>query len=79
MFFLYLLQNASWYCDRPCLLEPCLSRPKASCFRFPQQANYLPAMIPEMRSARSSVERCSSAPSTSLLSISENTMTILFF
>lgn len=44
-----------------------------------RQYNYFPLKMVEMRSARSKIERCSSAPSTSRLSTSEKTMTILFF
>ncbi len=40
--------------------------------------NQRSAMMAEMRSARSRIERCSSAPSTSRLSTSEKTSTILF-
>lgn len=41
--------------------------------------NYLPDMIEDVLIAKSSMDKCSSAPSTSLLSTSEKTMTILFF
>lgn len=36
-------------------------------------------MIADILIVKSSMDRCSSAPSTSLLSTSEKTMTILFF
>lgn len=62
-----------------------IASPNARIFRNSEQdttrdsINYLPAMIDDILIARSSMDRCSSAPSTSRLSISEKTMTILFF
>lgn len=41
--------------------------------------NHFPDIMADILKAMSRIERCSSAPSTNLLSTSEKTMTILFF
>ena len=58
---------------------PVLPVPSIDEARNSQLYGYDPDMIADILRAISRIERCSLAPSTNLLSTSENTMTILFF
>ena len=63
-----------YLCILSCLLPLAFSSP-TSILLF----SHLCERMADIRKARSSIDRCSSAPSTSLLSSSEKTVTILFF